>query len=37
MIGPGERPSIDVVESETISGATKNAGAEQAAKAGAKA
>ena len=37
MIGPGERPSIDVVESETISGAPKNAGAEQVAKAGAKA
>jgi chemotaxis protein MotA len=38
MIGPGERPSIDVVESETISGATsKGGGAEEAAKAGARA
>jgi chemotaxis protein MotA len=34
MIGPGERPSIDVVESETISGgAAKNGGAEPAARA----
>jgi chemotaxis protein MotA len=38
MIGPGERPSIDVVESETISGApAKNANAEPAARAGARA
>jgi chemotaxis protein MotA len=38
MIGPGERPSIDVVESETISGGpTKSAPAESAAKAGARA
>jgi chemotaxis protein MotA len=38
MIGPGERPSIDVVENETISGAPpKSAGTEQVAKAGAKA
>lgn len=39
MIGPGDRPSIDVVESETISGpAPKAAGAAQPAKAaGAKA
>ena len=38
MIGPGERPSIDVVENETIAGpAAKGAGAEQVAKAGARA
>jgi chemotaxis protein MotA len=38
MIGPGERPSIDVVENETIAAAAaKNAGAEQAARAGARA
>jgi chemotaxis protein MotA len=38
MIGPGDRPSIDVVENETIAGATKGGGGEQAAKvAGAKA
>jgi chemotaxis protein MotA len=38
MISAGERPSIDVVESETITGApAKSANAEQAAKAGAKA
>jgi chemotaxis protein MotA len=38
MIGPGERPSIDVVENETISGVTKSAGGEPVAKvAGAKA
>jgi chemotaxis protein MotA len=38
MIGPSERPSIDVVENETITGAApKGAGAEQVAKAGAKA
>ena len=38
MIGPGERPSIDVVENETIAGPTaKGAGAEQVAKAGARA
>jgi chemotaxis protein MotA len=33
MIGPGERPSIDVVENETIAGATKGGGGEQAARA----
>ena len=34
MIGPGERPSIDVVENETITGGTtKNAGVEPVAKA----
>ncbi|MEH2473755.1 chemotaxis protein MotA [Nitrobacteraceae bacterium AZCC 2161] len=38
MIGPGERPSIDVVESETIAGAAPKGGsAEQPARAGAKA
>ncbi|MGY3617865.1 flagellar motor stator protein MotA [Bradyrhizobium sp. USDA 10063] len=38
MIGPGDRPSIDVVENETIAGATKGGGGEQVAKvAGAKA
>jgi chemotaxis protein MotA len=38
MIGPGERPSIDVVENETIAGATKGGSGEPAAKvAGAKA
>jgi chemotaxis protein MotA len=38
MIGPGDRPSIDVVESETISGgAAKGASAEPAAKVGARA
>jgi chemotaxis protein MotA len=38
MIGPGERPSIDVVESETISGGAAKSGApEQVAKAGARA
>ena len=38
MIGPGDRPSIDVVENETIAGPTaKGAGAEQVAKAGARA
>jgi chemotaxis protein MotA len=38
MIGLGDRPSIDVVENETIAGATKGGGGEQAAKvAGAKA
>ena len=37
MIGPGERPSIDVVESETIAGAPKGGSAEQPARAGAKA
>jgi len=38
MIGPSERPSIDVVESETIPGAAKPGAAEPAAKvAGAKA
>jgi chemotaxis protein MotA len=36
MIGPGERPSIDVVESETItSGAAKGTSPEPMAKAGA--
>ncbi|WP_454620966.1 flagellar motor stator protein MotA [Bradyrhizobium cenepequi] len=38
MIGPGERPSIDVVENETIAGPAKAGAAEPAAKvAGAKA
>lgn len=38
MIGPGERPSIDVVENETIAGAaTKSAATEQVARAGARA
>ena len=38
MIGSGDRPSIDVVESETISGATAKSGSpEQVAKAGARA
>jgi chemotaxis protein MotA len=38
MIGPGDRPSIDVVESETISGgAAKPAAPEPAARAGARA
>ncbi|RZN35831.1 flagellar motor stator protein MotA [Bradyrhizobium sp. Leo121] len=38
MIGPGDRPSIDVVENETIAGAAKGGGGEQVAKvAGAKA
>jgi chemotaxis protein MotA len=37
MIGPGERPSIDVVESETISGGAPKSTAEQPARAGAKA
>lgn len=38
MIGPGERPSIDVVESETISGGTAKSGnPEPVARAGAKA
>jgi chemotaxis protein MotA len=38
MIGPGERPSIDVVESETISGGPAKASpAEPSAKAGARA
>ena len=38
MIGPGERPSIDVVENETIAGAAaKSTATEQVAKAGARA
>jgi chemotaxis protein MotA len=38
MIGPGERPSIDVVENETISGGTAKSGStEQVARAGARA
>ena len=38
MIGPGERPSIDVVENETISGGTAKSGsADQVARAGARA
>ena len=38
MIGPSERPSIDVVENETIPGAAKGGAAEPAPKvAGAKA
>ncbi|MCA6106232.1 flagellar motor stator protein MotA [Bradyrhizobium cenepequi] len=38
MIGPGDRPSIDVVENETIAGAAKSGGGEPVAKvAGAKA
>ena len=37
MIGPGERPSIDVVENETISGGTAKSGStEQVARAGAR-
>jgi chemotaxis protein MotA len=38
MIGPGERPSIDVVENETISGGTARSGStDQVARAGARA
>jgi chemotaxis protein MotA len=37
MIGPGERPSIDVVENETIAGAAPKAAAEPAIKSAARA